>query len=66
MRFDYMGEKVDTIYVGTFTFPYSYRNLQKSYPTLIIKSQTISSNLTKEGYQRTFSMDRIILKARKD
>lgn len=66
MRFDYDGMKVDTIYAGTFTFPYSYRNLRKSYPTAIIKSQTIGSNLQKEGYQRTFSLDRIILKARKD
>jgi len=66
MRFEYSGEKVDTIYVGSITFPYSYRNLEKSFPTMIIKSQTISSSQAKEGYQRTFSMDRIILKARKD
>ena len=56
----------DTIYVGTCTFPYSYRKRKKSSPTASIKSQTIRSNRHKEGYQRTFSLDRIILKARKD
>ena len=66
MRFDYNGEKVDTIYVGTITFPYSYRNIPKSYPTITIQSQTINSSLQKEGYQRTFSIDRIILRARKN
>ena len=66
MRFDYMGEKVDTIYVGTFTFPYSYRNLSKSYPTMIIKSQTISTALKNQGYQTTFSIDKVILRAKKD
>ena len=66
MRFDYDGEKVDTIYAGSITFPYSYRNIPKSYPTITIQSQTINSALQKEGYQRTFSIDRIILRARKN
>lgn len=66
MRFDYNGEKVDTIYAGSITFPYSYRNIPKSYPTITIQSQTINSSLQKEGYQRTFSIDRIILRARKN
>ncbi|MBQ9286231.1 MAG: fasciclin domain-containing protein [Bacteroidaceae bacterium] len=64
MRFDYDGEKVDTVYAGSITFPYSYRNLVKSYPTLTIKSQTISNAQMRDGYQRTFSIDRIILRAR--
>lgn len=66
MKFDYDGEKVDTIYVGTFTFPYSYRNLPKSYPTIIVKSQTINSTLRGQGYQYPFSIDRIILRAKED
>lgn len=66
MRFEYNGERVDTIYAGTFTFPYSYRNLAKSFPTMIISSQTINSTLRKEGYQYTFSLDRVILRARKN
>lgn len=66
MKFDYDGEKVDTIYVGTFTFPYSYRNLPKSYPTIIVKSQTINSTLRSQGYQYPFSIDRIILRAKED
>ena len=64
MKFDYDGLKVDTILVGSITFPYSYCNIEKSYPTIVIKSQTINRNLEKEGYQRTFSLDRIILRAR--
>ena len=66
MKFDYDGERVDTILVGTITFPYSYRNLSKSYPTMIIKSQTISSTLKKEGYQTTFSIDKVILRAKEE
>ena len=66
LKFEYDGQKVDTIYVGTITFPYSYRNLQKSYPTIIIKSQSINSTMRKEGYQTTFSLDRVILRAKED
>lgn len=66
MRFDYEGEKVDTVYAGTVTFPYSYRNITKAYPTISIQSQTINSTLQGQGYQRTFSIDRIILRARKN
>lgn len=66
MKFDYDGERVDTIYVGTFTFPYSYRNLSKTYPTMIIKSQTISTALRNQGYQTTFSIDKVILRAKED
>jgi hypothetical protein len=64
MKFEYSGEKVDTILVGSITFPYSYCNIEKSYPTIVIKSQTISNAQAREGYQRTFSLDRIILRAR--
>ncbi len=63
MRFEYNGARVDTVYAGTFTFPYSYRNLQKCYPTMIITSQNIG-NLASQGYQRTFSIDRVILRAK--
>ena len=64
MKFNYDGQKVDTIWVGNITFPYSYRNLSKSYPTITIKSQTVTQKEMNEGYQRTFSIDRIILRAR--
>ncbi len=66
MKFDYDGEKVDTILVGTFTFPYSYRNLSKTYPTMIIKSQTVTTAMKSEGYQSNFSIDKIILRAKED
>lgn len=64
MKFDYEGEKVDTILVGEITFPYSYRNLSKCYPTMIIKSQTINAAARREGYQTTFSIDKVILRAK--
>ncbi|MCR4995030.1 MAG: fasciclin domain-containing protein [Bacteroidales bacterium] len=66
MKFEYDGTKVDSIYVGTITFPYSYKNLNKSYPTIIIKSQSIKKAELEEGYQTTFSLDRIILRAKEE
>lgn len=67
-KFEYSGEKVDTIWTNdkgvpfTFTFPYSYRNLSKSYPTITISSQSIKTKDEEAGYQKTFSIDRIILR----
>ncbi len=66
MKFEYDGLKVDTVYAGTFTFPYSYRNITKSYPTIIIKSQSINSTARAQGYQTTFSIDRVILRAKEE
>jgi hypothetical protein len=66
MKFEYEGEKVDTIFVGSITFPYSYRNLSKCYPTMIIKSQTINAAARREGYQTTFSIDKVILRAKEE
>lgn len=64
MKFEYDGQKVDTVYAGTFTFPYSYRNLSKSFPTIIIKSQKVDRTDRENGYQTTFSLDRVILRAK--
>ena len=60
---DYQGAKVDTLWLDDIiTFPNSYRNLPKAYPTIKIASQRITSTLTKQGYQSRFNLDRIILR----
>ena len=63
--FEYSGNKVDTILVDSITFPYTYKNLSKSYPVLTLTSRAKASDLRK-GYQHPFSIDRIILEAKKD
>ena len=68
--FEYDGFKVDTIWTDaegkamTFTFPKSYKNISKSYPTLNLTSRSRSSDL-RDDYQHPFSIDRIILRAKK-
>ncbi len=70
-KFEYKGEKVDTIWANdkgvpfTITFPYSYRNLSKCYPLITITSQNIKAKDEEAGYQKTFSIDRIILRPKK-
>ena len=60
---DYHGEKVDTFWMDDIlTFPFSYRNLPKAYPTIKIASNRITTSLTKQGYQTRFNIDRIILR----
>lgn len=60
---DYQGAKVDTLWLDDIiTFPNSYRNLPKAYPTIKIASQRITQSLTKQGYQPRFNLDRIILR----
>ena len=68
--FEYAGTKVDTIWIDadekpmTFTFPKSYKNIIKSYPTLNITSRSRASDL-RDNYQHPFSIDRIILRAKR-
>jgi hypothetical protein len=65
--FTYEGEKVDTIWMDeTITFPYSYRNITKAYPIFQIQSQAIPSAMERQGYQTTFSVDRIILRPKQE
>ncbi len=65
----YTGEKVDTIVLfKDFTFPYSYKNLRYSYPTLEI-STTSSSNERDEKkthpvFKNNLCIDRILLIAK--
>lgn len=62
---DYDGLKVDTLTVlEDFEFPYSYKNMRFSYPTLYIEGST-GRNDAKNGYVFDLVVDKIILK-RKD
>lgn len=60
---EYSGEKVDTITVGTFNFPVSYKNIRYSYPTLTLTSDLKSADL-KNGYIYDFCIDKVILKSK--
>ncbi len=60
---EYSGEKVDTITVGTFNFPVSYKNIRYSYPTLTLTSDLKSTDL-KNGYIYDFCIDKVILKSK--
>ena len=61
----YEGKKVDTITVATdFEFPFSYKNMRFSYPTLIFEGATSKTD-AKNGFVYDVVIDKIILK-RKD
>ena len=68
---DWPGEKVDSVLLfEDFEFPYSYKNLNVTwpnhptfYPTLSITTKT-NSNDRKNGYSNSFCIDRIILKSK--
>ena len=67
MDFTYSGERVDTIKIGTFTFPYSYKNITRSYPTISLTSNASNNDVSaKGGYQHPFNIDRIILRPKRD
>ncbi len=58
--------KVDTITViKDFEFPYSYKSMRYSYPTLIIQGDNSTSN-AKKGYSWNICIDKIILKSKVD
>lgn len=66
----YKGEKVDTVWAkkkdgitpATITFPASYMNLKYTYPTIKLRPL----NNSKKEYVTYYSIDRIILRAKKD
>ena len=72
LTFEYNGERVDTIWIKkedgsnyTFRFPISYKNIDDSYPTMNITSAAKRSEVgAGKEYQHTFSIDRIILRAK--
>ena len=74
---EYEGLKVDTIWTTTegtpmtVTFPNSYRNITKSYPTMNLSSNAKTTDVNPDRktnelpyYQHAFSIDRIILRAK--
>ena len=62
---EYNGLKVDTLTVfENFEFPYSYKNLRFSYPTLYLEGSTSKTD-NKNGFVYDFAIDKIILR-RKD
>ena len=64
--FEYDGSKVDTIKVfENFVFPYSYKNLRYTYPTMILEGAT-KSKTYKQGFIYSLCIDRIILKSKEE
>lgn len=60
----YNGLKVDSLLLfEDFEFPYSYKNLIHSYPTLSIECRSTQAE-RKEGFSNSFCIDRIILKSK--
>jgi hypothetical protein len=61
---EYDGTKVDTLMVfEDFEFPYSYKNLRYSYPTLILEGATKTAS-AKNGFIYPLYIDRVILKSK--
>lgn len=59
----YNAEKVDTIKVfEDFTFPYSYKNMRNSYPTLIIISSVSAKDVRQGGFIRELCIEKVILR----
>ena len=59
---EYNGLKVDTLTVfEDFEFPYSYKNLRFSYPTLYLEGSTSKTD-NKNGFVYDFVIDKIILR----
>lgn len=66
IKVDWDARKVDTVLViPDMEFPYSYQNLEHSYPMMTIKSSASNSDL-KKGYTHYLCIDRVILKSKED
>lgn len=62
----YEGTKVDTLTIfEDFVFPYSYKNLTHSYPTLTLTTDTKKADRD-AGYSNDFCIDQIILVSKED
>lgn len=64
---DYDGKKVQEVLLfKDFEFPFSYKNLLNSYPTIMITSDKIitAKEIREKGYSRNFCIDRIILRSK--
>ena len=65
-NFEYDGTKVDTILIAEdFEFPFSYKNLRYTYPTLILQG-AVNSKMIKDGFQYSLCIDRILLKSKEE
>ncbi len=65
-KVDWDARKVDTVLVmPDMEFPYSYKNLEHSYPLMTITSDASNSDVRK-GYVRELCIDRVILKSKDD
>ena len=63
---DYDGLKVDTVLLfKDFVFPYSYKNLIHSYPTIEITSGALAAD-RRNGYTNYLCIDRFILRSKED
>ena len=63
---EYNGTRVDTlIALEDFVFPYSYKNMRISYPTLIIDGATRAAS-AKNGFMYGLCIDKIILRSKED
>jgi len=63
---EYNSLKVDTLTVfEDFEFPFSYKDINDSYPTLILEGATQSRTL-KKGYIYPLCVDRVILKSKEN
>ncbi len=63
----YDANKVDTVLaVADFEFPYSYKNLRYSYPTMTIQGAPSSTEVRNKGFKRDICIDRIILRSKEN
>ncbi len=66
VKAEYDARKVDTLLVmEDVEIPYSYKNLEHSYPLMTITSDASNSDVRK-GYIRELCIDRVILKSKED
>ena len=66
VRFPNLDGTNKTVYNDYVEFPYSYKNLRFSYPTLSITNKSTQNERDKMGYTYDFCIDRIILRSKVD
>lgn len=59
------SQDVMSIFTQDFEFPYSYKNLRYSYPTLMLVGATKATKV-KQGFMYPLCIDRIILKSKEE
>ncbi|MBR4644323.1 MAG: hypothetical protein IKO73_04110 [Bacteroidaceae bacterium] len=62
---EYDGKRVDTLMVfEDFEFPYSYKDLNYSYPTLRLQGATTVKMVKQQGFIMDLCIDRVIMKSK--